>query len=91
MATPTGGYLRYNGPLGKALVANHGHFLRGESKFVDYLTLCAFKNPACAAEGWEVSEKPFSNEADKKTSVNVVNELPRVADAKVLDTKTGSK
>lgn len=75
MATQTGGYLRYNGPLEKALVANHGHFFRGESKFVDYLTLCAFKDPACAVEGWEVSEKPFSNEdVDKKTSVNPVAE-----------------
>lgn len=61
MATQNGGYLRYNGPMNSVLVENYGHFTKGESKLVDYLTFCAFNNDDCKKEGWEVSEKEFSS------------------------------
>lgn len=70
MAVQKGAYLRYSGPAQSQMVMGYGKFLRDEAKFVDYLTACAFRDERCAAEGWEVSDEPFTSSDTRRTTVN---------------------
>lgn len=72
--------LKYNGPLPNPQVDGFGHFTNGEAKQVDLLTAAAFRDPRCAALGWEVIDDaplPVAAPENETTTGTLTDDLPR--------------
>jgi hypothetical protein len=69
-------YLKYMGPLQQVEVQGYGHFGHGDEKQVDTVTAGGFKDPRCAAEGWEVRDDKDALTVSKLTDTPQLDSEP---------------